>query len=258
MPTTSVRDISISWSETGEGPTVVYAHGLTSSRANDQGTVDWSPVAGSGHRLIAYDARGHGLSTGSANPDDYEWPEMANDLIALLREIAPGEKVTGIGLSMGTATMIHAVTAAPELFDRLILTAVPTAWETRSGQSKIYNMLADLIEKEGIEAFMELMASNPAPQVFADLDQSAKRPDIEDANLPAVLRGAGRSDLPDETLVASIAVPVFILAWAGDPGHPVSSAQRLHELIDGSQLVIANTPAEFRAWGELAADFIRG
>ena len=254
MPTTSIRGAAISWSEQGEGPVVVYAHGLTSSRARDAELVDWSAVARR-HRLVAFDARGHGLSSGDNDPASYAWSELAKDLVEFIREIAPNEKVSGIGLSMGTATMIYAALAAPEIFDRLVLTAVPTAWATRKGQSDLYAKLANLVEGEGLGAFNELMASQPTLPVFAD--RAARLvPDIDESLLASVLRGAGASDLPEEQLVATIELPTLILAWAGDPGHPVSSAQRLNELIAGSQLKVAETPEDFRAWGTLADDFL--
>ena len=36
----------------------------------------------------------------------------------------------------------------------------------------------------------------------------------------------------------------MILAWIDDPGHPLSTAERLHELINDSELHVASTPAD--------------
>ena len=83
--------------------TVVQLHGLGSSRASEAaaGFFDWSPVQDAGRRLVRYDARGHGRSTGRPEPDDWAWPRPAEDLFALLDVVAPGETVDAIGVSMG-------------------------------------------------------------------------------------------------------------------------------------------------------------
>ena len=256
MPTAFVRGVTISWSEVGEGPVAVFAHGLTTSRAHDVGGIDWQPIADAGNRLITFDARGHGLSSGGANPNEYEWSELAKDLVAFIREVAPGQTVTGIGISMGTATIIHAVLVAPELFGRLVLAAVQTAWETRRSQSETYRLMAELVEAKGVRALVEQMRSQPRADVLSEMPQWETGPDIREEVLPSVFLGAGMSDLPDETLIETIEVPTLILAWAGDPRHPVASAAQLHDLIAGSQFDIAETPAQLRQWGSMAAEFI--
>jgi pimeloyl-ACP methyl ester carboxylesterase len=256
MPTTPIRGASIAWSEEGDGPTVIYAHGLTSSRRNDDGFANWNPVVDAGFRLVSYDARGHGQSEGAANPADYEWPALAKDLIALIKEIAPGEKVTGIGSSMGTATLIYAALEAPELFDRLVLTAVPTAWKTRADKAEMYHALASMVERDGLQPYVDAVAQESPVDALSEIDGHDDEPDIKVELFPAVMRGAANSDFPATSLVASIKVPVLILAWADDPGHPISSAQKLNKLISGSEMSIASTPAEFRSWGELVVEFL--
>ncbi len=118
---TSVRGADLAWTESGTGPPAIWAHGLTSSAdAQEQfGMFDWSPISAD-HRLIRYDARGHGRSTGSATPEDHTWENLGRDLLGLLDAIVGDEPVAGIGSSMGTATLLHAATSAPGRFDRLL------------------------------------------------------------------------------------------------------------------------------------------
>jgi 3-oxoadipate enol-lactonase len=248
----------IAYSERGSGPLTVYAHGLTASRAVDArlGWLNWSPVVDAGHRLIAYDARGHGRSTGAPTPAAYTWPRLAGDLLDLLDGWAGTDPVTAIGSSMGTGTILHAVLRAPERFDRLVLTAPPTAWETRAAQAGMYLAGADLVEQRGAGVFAELAGSAPRPEVFAELAEFPPVPDIADDLLPAVLRGAAASDLPDPDALRGIAQPVLVLAWAGDPGHPVSTAERLAQLLPDARLEIAHTTADLRTWGTRAAAFL--
>jgi hypothetical protein len=42
-----------------------------------------------------------------------------------------------------------------------------------------------------------------------------------------VLRGAGASDLPPPQVIEKLEMPVLILAWDTDPGHPLSTAEDL-------------------------------
>ncbi|WP_256789656.1 alpha/beta fold hydrolase [Frankia sp. AvcI1] len=253
-----VRGAELAYTDAGAGPLTVYAHGLTQSRASEaaSGLFDWAPVVAAGRRLVRYDARGHGRSTGDPVPAQYTYSQLAEDLLALLDQLAGPAPVAGIGSSMGTATLLHAAVAAPGRFDRLVLTAPPTAWATRPAQADLYRRGADLVETRGPALFAELAAGAPVPPVFADVPGYPPAPDVSEKLFPSVLRGAADSDLPAEQALATIDIPVLILPWAGDPGHPVSTAERLAALIDGAQLQVAETGAQLASWGALAADFL--
>ncbi|MCU1691915.1 MAG: hypothetical protein JWM64_1006 [Frankiales bacterium] len=256
--TAEVAGAEVAYSDFGSGPLAVYAHGLTASRSVDAalGWLDWTPVLQAGWRLVAYDARGHGASSGAPVPEDYTWSALAGDLLALLDVLAPSGPVSALGSSMGTGTVLHAVLRAPERFDRLVLGAPPTAWQTRAAQAGTYLGAADLVEQQGAEAFAALVASAPRPAVFADLATFPPVPDVAPALLPSVLRGAAASDLPDPQALRTIVQPCLVLAWDGDPGHPVSSAEQLCALLPDAQLVVARSPAKLRTWGARAASFL--
>jgi pimeloyl-ACP methyl ester carboxylesterase len=253
-----IADADIAYTDSGAGPVTVYAHGLTASRAVDSelGWMDWSPVVTAGRRLIAYDARAHGGSSGAETSEHYTWSHLAGDLLALLDAWTTSAPVSAIGSSMGTGTVLHAVVRAPERFDRLVLTAPPTAWETRAAQAGMYLAAAEMVELHGLDTFAELAAQAPRPAVFADLEKFPPTSDVPAALLPSVLRGAAASDLPDAEALRRIQQPVLILAWAGDPGHPVSTAERLAALLPDTRLEIATSTADLRSWGGAAAAFL--
>jgi pimeloyl-ACP methyl ester carboxylesterase len=73
-------------------------------------------------------------------------------------------------------------------------------------------------------------------------------PQLQPATAPAVLRGAARSDLPSPERIATLRMPVLLLPWAGDAGHPLSTAERLHELIPDSELFVAENAADADTW----------
>ncbi|MCT2593057.1 alpha/beta hydrolase [Streptomyces sp. N2-109] len=87
-------------------PAVVLVHGWTCSIAF------WAPViralVADGHRVIAYDLRGHGASP-AADPAGYGTRVLADDLCAVLEAtLAPGERAVLGGHSMGAMTLMAA------------------------------------------------------------------------------------------------------------------------------------------------------
>jgi pimeloyl-ACP methyl ester carboxylesterase len=238
------------------GPLVVQLHGLTSSRARDVQLGLDLPLALRGHRVLRYDARGHGRSTGSTDPADYTWPHLASDLLDLLEHVASGEQVHGVGPSMGAATLLFAALRDPARFASLTLVVPPTAWETRMAQRATYLVNADLVEREGIDAFVELGRTAPVVPAMADAPRTV--PAVAEALLPALFRGAAMSDLPAPEELAAIDAPTLILAWGEDPTHPVSTATALADTLPNSRLVVARTPYGVMAWPDLFADHVTG
>lgn len=254
----SLRGIDFSYSDDGRGALVLSAHGLSSSRANNRrmGLADFSEVANAGHRLISYDARGHGETAGSAGEGDYSWSSLAADLLAFADHFSPDAPVSAIGSSMGTGTLLHAATQRPERFNRLVLTAPPTAWETRAGQSGTYRQMADLVETSPPEVLAKMLSQAPVPPIFQGLPGYPPAPDIQSGLMPTVFRGAALADLPPLEAIAELTQPTLIIAWAGDPGHPVSTAEKLHAAIANSELHVSETQADLFTWGERAAQFL--
>lgn len=236
------------------GRLAVQLHGLTSSRRRDaQLGLDLGRAL-EGHRVLRYDARGHGASTGDLDPDAYRWDRLADDLLALLDEVAPGERVHGVGPSMGTGTLLHAAVRDPERFETLTLMVPPTAGPTRRAQADTYRRNAGVVEREGVEALVALGSAAPVPPALADAPTTY--PAVAEALLPTILRGAASTDLPGAGELRRIAVPTLVLAWAGDAAHPVSTAETLRDLIPGSRMVIARSPHEILAWPGLFADHV--
>lgn len=242
----------------GAGPVVLNAHGLTGSMRSSRRVrvVDYAPVAAAGRRLVSYDARGHGGSEGTTMPADYGWASLAEDLLALADLLSPHAPVSAIGSSMGTGTVLHAVTARPDRFDRLVLTTSPTAWAARASQSAGYLQLADVVERGAPEVVSQVLAGAAVPPVLSGLEGFPPPPDVAADLLPSVFRGAAASDLPQLESIARITQPTLILAWPGDPGHPLSTAEQLASTIPGARIHVSETLEDIAGWGARAADFL--
>ncbi|MFK0007873.1 alpha/beta fold hydrolase [Paenarthrobacter sp. NPDC090520] len=254
--TLTVDGAVLSYDDRGSGPVVIVAHGLTMSRAADrkQGLAAFEELIKDGFRVISYDARGHGESTGRSEPADYLWSRLADDLLALADVVSPTAPVHAVGTSMGTGTILHALIRRPQRFRSVALTAPPTAWGTRPAQQEMYKGLAVAAETLPRDEFAALNSAAPAPPIFAEIWEP-REPSIDMALFPSVMRGAGRSDLPAEEEVTGITVPVLLLAWATDPAHPVSTTEKLHTLLTVSEAVVAEDVASIRMWPSRVANF---
>lgn len=242
-------------------PALIWGHGLTSSIASEDalGLIDWS-IAAPGHRVVRYDARSHGESESTDGGDDHRWDRLAADQLALADALGI-ERYVAAGASMGAATALHAAHVAPERIERLVLVIPPTAWETRAEQTSLYATMADLIDAGRTDVLIAGVDQSPAPDPFADREDWRQRSkdtlrNADPVRLARVMRGAGRGDLPSDRELRTIAVPALILAWTGDPGHPISTAERLVTVLPDARLHVASTADDVTAWSGLVADFI--
>src|SRR5260370_24679401 len=103
-------DVELAVEVSGEGPPLLFAHGLS---ANRRVTLEeLSPLAGR-FRLVAFDQRGHGESTPIEDSRLYDPEAMAQDMEAILDHLRI-ERATLGGESMGAATAPLFARARPD------------------------------------------------------------------------------------------------------------------------------------------------
>lgn len=262
MPATTIRGLSIDHERRGSGPTFLWGHGLTSSRANEAEPpvlLDWDRLATVAD-VVRYDAAGHGTSEATTDLDRYRWDELARDQQALADHLDLGPSIVG-GASMGAATALHRAVLFPGQVLALVLVIPPTAWATRAEQAGNYAKMADLIEAGSLDRVLAGSRQMPPPDPFVGLDGwhdrgAARLRSIEQHRLAGLFRGAAAADLPAPEAIATIAVPTLILAWTGDPGHPVETANRLLDLLPDAQLVEASTAEAVEGWTDRVVEFV--
>lgn len=255
----TVRGAGLVYEQQGSGPELIWGHGLSQSRAAESvlSLIDWDRVDA---HVTRYDARGHGESETTADLDGYSWAELATDQLALADALGIGRYVAA-GASMGCGTALHVAVQAPERIERLVLVIPPTAWETRAAQADLWAQSATVIETEGVEAMIAARAALAPPDPFVDdpgyRDRSAAATRQWDpARLAHVMRGAARADFPTRDEIASLAMPVLILAWTGDPVHPTATADELSRLLPHAERHDATTAADLATWTHRLNTFI--
>ena len=67
----------------------------------------------------------------------------------------------------------------------------------------------------------------------------------------------GGNDEAAQAFKNETGIPVFILGWVEDKGHPLEVLHELAELLPTAQTTIAHTPEDVAAWPDRIGEFIR-
>src|SRR3954452_21804499 len=99
-----VDGVLLAGEEGGQGSPVVLLHGLTATRRYV--VMGSRALQRDGHRVIAYDARGHGASSPALLPEAYRYEDLAGDLLAVLDDRGI-DRALLCGASMGAHTIVR-------------------------------------------------------------------------------------------------------------------------------------------------------
>jgi pimeloyl-ACP methyl ester carboxylesterase len=103
------------YDDEGEGPLVVLLHGFAAdSNINFVRSGIFDTLADAGYRVVAFDARGHGLSEKPTEPVRYTREAIRHDVQALLDHLG-AESCVLVGFSMGGHTAIHVTSVDPRV-----------------------------------------------------------------------------------------------------------------------------------------------
>lgn len=222
------------------------------------GLFDWGPVQEVA-RVVRYDARGHGSAGCPYEERAYRWSTMVDDM--LWAAGSEGPFVAG-GACMGAATALYAALRAPRRVQALVVVTPPAGWDGRNGQVEEYASAASLCERRGLASLLETWGRRPQPGILARelpvAEEISRRhlAAMDERALPAILRGMAGSDLPSPAELGTLVLPALVLAWEGDPCHPVATAQAIADSLLLSEIDVASDLAGVRAWPKLVRDFL--
>jgi pimeloyl-ACP methyl ester carboxylesterase len=263
MPKLTIRGFDLDYDVAGSGPQspLIWGHGLTSSRGISAAypRVNLKPAEAS-RSVVRYDARGHGMSGLIEDPMKGSWAELAQDQIGLIDGLGYERVVIG-GVSMGAGTALYAALELRERLEKMVLVIPPTGWEERALQVDRYAQMARVVEERGPKALIAASAEMPPPDPFTGTSEHAdgragSLGSYDPARLAACYRGAAFADLPALDAIATITTPTLVLAWSGDPGHPVSTAERLRDTLPNVRVSVASTRADYATWSDQLHGFL--
>jgi pimeloyl-ACP methyl ester carboxylesterase len=256
MSDQSIRagDVTLALSDDGDGIPVVLLHGLSASRRYV--VMGSQALQRAGHRVVAYDARGHGSSSPAPSPDAYRYEELAADLAAVLDALGI-ERAVLAGASMGGHTALRLALEQPE---RVAAIAVITPGYDPVGfddprRLARWDALAGALRDGGIDSFVEAFGLERLPAAWRDTVATVMRQRLaRHEHLAAVadaLHAVPRSR-PFEDLHAleEIECPAVVVASRdeADPGHPLALGEAYAELLPCGRLLVEEPGSSPLAW----------
>jgi pimeloyl-ACP methyl ester carboxylesterase len=246
--------VLLSLDDTGEGIPVVLLHGLTASRRYV--VMGSTALARSGHRVIAYDARGHGRSSPAMSPDAYGYEELGRDVLAVL-DAAAVERAVLAGASMGAHTLLWLALHAPERVGGMVVITPAYDPATYDEPERLagWDALSDGLRSGGVAGFLSAYDLDAVPERWREtvvrvIEQRLavhEHPEAVADALRVVPRSRPFAALSE---LAAIRVPTAVVASAdeADPGHPQAIGEAYAAAIPGARLVLDEPGRSPVAW----------
>jgi pimeloyl-ACP methyl ester carboxylesterase len=244
----------LSVEDAGRGIPVVLLHGLTATRRYV--VMGSRALERSGHRVVGYDARGHGQSAPAPGADAYGYDDLAADLAAVLDELEVGRAVLA-GASMGAHTALRLALDAPERVAALVAITPGYDPQTADDPDRLarWDALAAGLREDGVEGFVAAYGEPAVPERWRDTVRQVLRqrlsahehPDAVADALSAVPRSHPFGTLDD---LRAIDAPVVVVASRdeADPEHPFALAQAYADAIPAARLVSEDEGQSPLAW----------
>jgi pimeloyl-ACP methyl ester carboxylesterase len=244
--------VTLAGEEAGEGTPVVLLHGLTATRRYV--VMGSRALERGGHRIVAYDARGHGSSSPAPDPDAYDYDDLVGDLQAVLDERGI-ERAVLAGASMGAHTIVRLALDEPERVAGLVVITPAYDPESDGRELERWDALSEGLRRGGVEGFVEAYGEPDVPEQWRDTIAKVLRqrlsahehPDAVADALRAVPRSRPFGAWDD---LARVQAPTIVVASRdeADPGHPYAIGERYAELIPGARLLSEEPGASPLAW----------
>jgi pimeloyl-ACP methyl ester carboxylesterase len=231
----------------GDGSAIVLLHGLTATRRYV--VMGSTALQRAGHRVIAYDARGHGESD-PAQP--YDYPALAADLIAVFDEHGVDRAVLA-GASMGAHTALRVALENPERVGGLVV-ITPAYLSDEPTDLERWDALAAGLRSDGVEGFVRAYGEPSVPEPWRDtvlkvirqrLSQHRHPEAVADA-LEQVPRSTPFGELDE---LRAVRAPTTVVASRdeADPGHPLRVGEAYAATIPGARLVVEDAGPPIRS-----------
>ena len=241
--------VTLSGDEAGEGVPVVLLHGLTATRRYV--VMGSKALERGGHRVVAYDARGHGRSSPAP---EYTYDALAGDLLGVLDDRGI-ERAVLAGASMGAHTLVRFALDHGDRAAGLVIVTPAYTPEGHTDSVERWDALAEGLRSGGVDGFVEAYGEPAVPEAWREtvirvLHQRLaghEHPEAVADALRAVPRSAAFAGWDE---LRELALPTVVVPSRddADPGHPYAVGERYAETIPGAELVSEQPGESPLAW----------
>lgn len=223
----------------GEGPAIVFTHGLGGDLSLAKDLLGDMP----GYRLLFWDVRAHGETEPLGPEEKLDFPILANDLRALMDHAGIDQAIVG-GISMGSGISAAFSIRWPERVQALVL--VRPAWvdQRRPANLEWFIQLAQLMEAAGPGADMEVYRKLPEFEPFKDLELDPNDGFYYQLMKPkSYERRARHIHIPSSCPISSwkdtevLTMPALVFENEQDPTHPCAFAEEWIRHLPNARLV---------------------
>src|ERR671916_1524168 len=183
----------------------------------------WKNLERKGHRVVMYDARGHGRSDPAGS---YGYDDLAADLLAVLDDRGIDRAVLA-GASMGAHTLVRFALEHPERAAALVLVTPAYDPEDDGRGLDRWDALSDGLREGGVDGFLAAYGEPRVPEAWRETVRTVLRQRLSAHEHPEAVADALR-EVPRSNAfrswdeLASLQLPVTVVASRdeADPEHP--------------------------------------
>jgi pimeloyl-ACP methyl ester carboxylesterase len=265
----------LSYLDTGDGPALLFIHGLTGSQSSWAHLVD---ALNQDHRVVAPDLFGHGASAKMMG--DYSLGAHAATLRDLL-DVLGIDRVTLVGHSFGGGIAMQFCYLFPERVERLVLVSSGGLGRdvspvlraaTLPGAEWVLTLIASSWVRGRVEAAGRILTGKgwrASPEMteiwrgFTSLGDSDTRRAFL-ATTRGVIDPGGQTVTAHDHLPLAVEVPTLVVWGTRDRMIPTWHATTAHEAIVGSRVVLFEGAGHFphldepERFAKVLDDFIAG
>jgi 3-oxoadipate enol-lactonase len=225
----------LAWDAAGEGPMVLFVHGIGYTRRKWEPQIE--PVARAGYRAVRFDLRGFGES--ETPEGTYTMNDFLGDLVRVVEELGV-ERFHLVGHSLGGMIAQRYVLDHPGHIESLTLVST-TSHNGRRGSA--FARLMVLFAERGFDAVMaDAEIRREAESVLAEAFGAAVplemlRRGLEEPSAARANAWRACIDFSAKDELATIACPVLVTHGTADTLIPFKAGKLVAEAIPGARFV---------------------